>query len=104
MESYFYITLPRIIDIIIRCFYGICIFGFGIISFIPNIMMSASGTQAVKLGIFASFLFCLSGILGLLNSPYIPLFFANISLVLALLLQISVFTLPKNFFINESNS
>ena len=84
-------------------FYGIGILGFGIISFMPNIMMSGSGTPSAllsaKLGMSASFLFCLSGILGLFNYSDIPLYLANISLGFAFLLQISAFTLPK-YFIN----
>ena len=52
--------------------------------------MSVSGLRiSVYLGMIASFLFCSSGILGLFNSSYIPLYFANISLGLAILLQIS---------------
>jgi hypothetical protein len=86
-----------IIDFCIRCFYGIGVFGFGLISFIPNIMMSdsESNIKSAYIGIYASFLFCSSGILGLLNSSYIPLYFANISLGLAVLLEISALSLLK---------
>ncbi len=89
---YYYIrwkVLFNIIDFFIRCFYGIGVLGFGSISFIPNIMMSTSGSRiAVYLGMIASFLFYSSDILGLLNSTMLPLYFANISLGLAILLQI----------------
>jgi hypothetical protein len=45
-------------DIIIRCFYGIGVFIFGLISFIPNIMMSVSGSHiSVYLGMIA-IIFC----------------------------------------------
>jgi hypothetical protein len=83
-----------IIDFYIRCFYGICIFGFGLISCIPIIIMSGNDSHiAVHLGMIASFLFCSSGILKLLYSTILPLDFANISLCLAILLQISALVL-----------
>ena len=98
MVSHYYIfkmgSSINFSDFFIRCFYGIGVFIFGLILFIPNIMMSISGSHiSVYLGMISSFLFCSSGILGLLNSDRLPLYFANISLGLAVLLQVSALVL-----------
>ena len=88
------INLRDISIFLIRFLYGICLFALGLISFIPNIMMSISGSHiSVYLGMIGSFLFCSSGILELLNLKGLPLNFANISLGLAVLLQISALVL-----------
>ena len=79
--------------IITRILIGGTGLGVGIITFLPNIMLSDNsskkGLLAAKLGISASGLFGFAGILGLIHNKYIPIKSSYICGGVALTLQIS---------------
>jgi hypothetical protein len=68
---------------------------FGVVSILPNIMMSDKGTElsmlSAKLGTTSSGLFILSGITGIFHGAYIPIQIANILFNFGLITQCSAF-------------
>jgi len=78
--------------------------GIGIITLMPNIMMSDSGSKqgglAAVIGLSASASFAASGITGLLHNKYLPPVIATGLFCLGGILQVSAFVVPQIVYRN----
>lgn len=78
-------------QLVIRCGFA-CVGGFGVMSSIPNAMLSETG--AANIGLCASGSFCLAGITGILHNRLIPLPIPIALYHIGMVLQISAFVVP----------
>jgi len=102
---YIFIKIYKMKDIIINIMNRVGFAGvglFGVCSALPNIMMSASGSNSAILagstGLIASSLLVMSGISGVFYNRYIPLKIGKTLGCFGIIAQISAFVLPSLIF------